>query len=234
MLYLVVNIGAWLIILGLFGLSVFLDWKSFKHPQIVDMVLVAMLIAVAVILTNVISYNFLIFGATIRLSLGAFLIFVTGALLGPFWGVISGVTADTLGLLVGINGVYNAIFTLDKTLYGFMGALAFWGWTNKWWLLKFICFYVLTFIIVSFGLDVLYIYVQFGRGGIVSALITKLIKFWLEIIVYCFLAIIAFLLLYQLLEQRRTSPFWAQRQGRINFRLKKIGFKKHRQSVSKI
>ena len=208
MLYLITNIAAWVVIAILFLLSMLIDRKGWKEYYINDIVLIALLVSVSVILTNVISYKFIVFSSQIKLALGASIIFISGMLFGPYYGVLTGLIADTCGLVVGIAGPYSALFTLDSVLYGFVGSLVWLGGINKWWIVKTIFYYALTLFIVSFGIDLLYIYVAFGTAGLVSDLVIKGIKFGPELLIYLIVTMVGFSTIYQLMINRSYHEIW--------------------------
>jgi len=92
----------------------------------------AFLIALSVLLTNLLSYSFFVFGGMIRLALGNFLLFTIGMIFGPFSGMIGGLLSDTLGTLINNGGAYHFGFALAKTLFGLSGGLVFLFKNNKW------------------------------------------------------------------------------------------------------
>lgn len=208
MLYILTNVGAWVVIALLMGGSILIDRKGFRQYHLVDLTLIALLVSVSVVLTNVISYKFIIFSQSIRLALGAFILFVIGMLFGPYFGIIGALAADTIGILVGLGGAYSALFTLDDVLYGFMGAFVWIGNFKKWWIFKTALIYTCTLVFVSFGIDVLYSYTYFGVAGIVTSLIAKAIKIGPEAVLYSSLTVISFITLYEIIKERFYHTIW--------------------------
>ncbi|AGM25756.1 hypothetical protein SSYRP_v1c01600 [Spiroplasma syrphidicola EA-1] len=220
MLYLLTNIGAWLGIALLMGLAVWMDYKNIKQISILAITLTSFLVALSVLLTNLISYSVPFFGfGGIRLALGNFLIFVVGMLFGPFLGVLSGIATDLLGSMINIAGSYHGGFTLNLVLYGFVGSLAFLFQAKKLWYLNAIIFYTLTFMVISFGLNTLWLY-SIGWNSVVvgSAFIVKLIKFPIEMLIYIPLALGTFSLLYKLITAKNNMLLWCTKHGELYFK----------------
>ncbi|WP_253301001.1 folate family ECF transporter S component [Spiroplasma endosymbiont of Phyllotreta cruciferae] len=224
MLYLLTNIGAWLGIAILFGLGVLLDYKNLKKINILTMTVTSLLIALSVILTNLIGYTITITGG-IRLALGNFLIFVVGMLFGPFFGVMSGIATDTLGALVNIQGTYHAGFAFNLAFYGFIGSVVFLFKNQRFWIIKTIMLYIITFVLISFVFNVLWLY-SIGWNFVVlgTTFIAKAIKFPIQMAIYLPMAISSFTILYKLITSRHSINLWCAENRSLKLIL--IRFKK--------
>ncbi|KAF0851833.1 MAG: folate family ECF transporter S component [Spiroplasma poulsonii] len=208
MLYLLTNIGAWLGIALLLGIGAWLDYKNLKKINILTITITSLLIALSVILTNLIGYTIPITGG-IKLALGNFLIFVVGMLFGPFFGVLSGIATDTLGALVNIQGTYHGGFAFNLVLYGFMGSIVFLSKNEKFWIIKTIMLYIISFMLISFGFNVLWLY-SIGWNSVVlgATFIAKAVKFPIQMAIYLPMTISNFTILYKLITSRHSITLW--------------------------
>lgn len=83
-----------------------------------------LLIAISIILTRVLSGNILLGGVSIlRLSFGQVPIYISGMLLGPAYGAISGALADLIGYPLNPLGPYFPGFTLSGAVSGLIPGL---------------------------------------------------------------------------------------------------------------
>jgi ECF transporter S component (folate family) len=81
-------------------------------------------IAVSVVLTRFISGNVMFGGISIlRLSFGQVPLFLSGILLGPVYGALSGALADIIGYPLNPLGPYFPGFTLSSALSGLIPGL---------------------------------------------------------------------------------------------------------------
>lgn len=87
------------------------------------------MVALSIVFTNLIGYNLKFLG--IQISLGNFIVFLIGMLLGPLAGVVGGLVSDSIGSLINISGSYHVNFLLAKILFGFFGACVFMGRRNN-------------------------------------------------------------------------------------------------------
>ncbi|WP_338954875.1 folate family ECF transporter S component [Spiroplasma endosymbiont of Polydrusus cervinus] len=213
MLYLLTNIGAWIGAAILFGIGFLLDYKNLKKINILTITITSLLIALSVILTNLIGYTIPIIGE-IKLALGNFLIFVTGMLLGPFFGVLSGIATDTLGALVNISGMYHGGFAFNLAFYGFLGSMVFLFKSEKLWIMKTIILYIIAFVVISFGLNVLWLY-SIGWNQVIlgATFIAKAIKFPIQMVIYLPMIISSFTILYKLITARHSITLWCMQKG---------------------
>ncbi|WP_425380209.1 folate family ECF transporter S component [Spiroplasma endosymbiont of Stenodema calcarata] len=215
MWYLLTSIGACLGIGTLLALGVLLDYKNIKKINILTITITSLLISLSVILTNIVGYKIPI-TAGIQLALGNFLIFVIGMLFGPFFGVLSGIATDALGALVNINGMYHIGFGFNLALYGFMGSIVFLFKTEKLWILKTIVLYIFTFVIISFGVNVLWLY-SIGWNNVVlgAAFIAKAVKFPINMLIYLPMTISSFTILYKLIASRHSITLWCAKNKEL-------------------
>ncbi len=87
------------------------------------LVYLAILVALAIIFTRILSFRFAIGGIEgIRIGLGALPIILSGLIFGPLAGGIVGALADVLGYFINPLGVYMPHFTLTAFLTGFIPA----------------------------------------------------------------------------------------------------------------
>ena len=207
MLYLIINCSAWAFILVVFGCLCYYDRVSWQKMSTQTITICALLIAVACVLTNVISYKIPLFNG-IRLDFGLFLIFLVGICFGPLWGFCAGVIADSLGALIGLGGVYFALFTVNKALFGFAGGLVFLkGHKYKQWMMTSVGLYSVMFLIMSFGFDQIYLWVVFGNVS-QAIWIIKLIKFPIELIFWNIIIILSAQVMLHLTVQHFHGYLW--------------------------
>ena len=206
MLYLIINCLAWVNIVVIFGLLCYFDRMSWQKISTQTITICALLIAVACVLTNVISYKIPLFNG-IRLDFGLFLIFLIGVCFGPLWGFCAGV-ADSLGALIGLGGVYFALFTVNKAFFGLVGGFVFLkGSKYKQWMLTSIALYSVMFCVMSFGFDQIYLWVVFGNVA-KTIWIIKLIKFPIELIFWNIIIILSAQVMLHLTMQHFHGYLW--------------------------
>lgn len=182
----------------------------------------AFLIGLSVLLTNLLSYSFLVFGGMIRLAMGNFLLFVSGMLFGPFAGMVSGLLSDTLGTLINNGGVYHFGFAFAKALFGFSGGLVFIFKNNSWLTTKIVLLFSLNFVLYSFMISPLCVaslYDNLTLGALVG--VGKLARLPIELAIYLPLTLISAQLLINLLQRQKNPHLWCLRNGRITFRARK-------------
>lgn len=183
----------------------------------------AFLIALSVLLTNLLSYSFLVVGTTIRLALGNFLLFTTGMIFGPFTGMISGLLSDTLGTLINNGGVYHFGFAFAKSLFGLSGGLVFLYKNNKWLFLKIISYFSLNFLIYSFVISPLSVASLYNSYSLAILMgVGKLLRFPIEIGIYLPLVFLSFnllsFLLWRVRGKQKKNKLWCFRNGRVSLK----------------
>lgn len=90
--------------------------KAKRGSNVQALVFSALLVASSIIFTRFLG--FMAFGGAVRISFGGLPIALAGALLGPFWGGMTGMVADLLGATLFPQGAYFPGFTLTSTLLG--------------------------------------------------------------------------------------------------------------------
>lgn len=82
--------------------------------------LAAIFIALEIVLTRFFSINFVVF----RAGLGKLPIHLSGYLLGPVWGGLTGLVSDLLGIMVNPMGVPHPGITFASALHGVIAGLS--------------------------------------------------------------------------------------------------------------
>ena len=183
----------------------------------------AFLIALSVLLTNLLSYSFIVVGGMIRLALGNFLLFTIGMIFGPFSGMIGGLLSDALGTLINNGGVYHFGFALAKALFGLSGGLVFLFKNNKWLALKIISYFSLNFLIYSFVISPLSLASLFDSYSLAALMgIGKLIRLPIEISIYLPLVFLSFnllsFLIWRVRDKQKKNELWCFRNGKVNLK----------------
>lgn len=145
-------------------------------------VLAGLLSAISIIFTR--FFALMIAGNTIRLSFGDIPLELSGILLGPVFGALTGVVADVAGSLVRSYGPYFPGFTLSSALMGIIPALFFINAKEKISLWKIAAAVITTNIVVSLGLNTLWLSIMFKKAFIVllpGRLLTRAIMIPIEI-----------------------------------------------------
>ena len=211
MAYLITNCAAWAFLLILLGVLFYYDRQSWRQTSTQTITICALLIAVACVLTNVISYKIPLFQG-IRLDFGLFLIFLIGVCFGPLWGVFSGIIADSLGALIGLGGVYCALFTVNRALFGLAGSAVFLsGKQYRRWPWMTVALYSLMFCCMSFGFNQIYLWLLFGSVAQTLWLI-KLIKLPFELIFWNMIILISAKLMLHLTTKHFHGYLWWNRR----------------------
>ncbi|WP_381414853.1 folate family ECF transporter S component [Spiroplasma endosymbiont of Anurida maritima] len=224
MLYIITNILSALTIITLLGVFSLIYRQEIKKISILSITICSVLIALSVILTNFVGYSFIFFGATITIALGNFILFIIGMLFGPVLGIISAIATDSLGSLIFINGPYHNGFMFNLVLYAILGALTFCYKTQKYWALKASIHYIVSFVLISFFFNTIWIYSIYENVGFTAAtFIIKLIKFPISISIYIPITLSSFSLMYFLINNNTSLDFWSKRKYLINIvRIKKV------------
>lgn len=187
-----------------------------------NLVLIALLSALSVILTNIIGYSQILFGK--QIELGNFLILIIGMLFGPWAAIVGGITSDLLGDLIFIGGTFHLGFMLSKIIFGLSGCLIFSRFFSQWWRIKlwFLC--IIAILIQMFFIHPLSLY-----GTIVNdwqtlwarfllSIPNKIITFSVEAVVYPLLSFVGFRVLYLLYNTRpQSSILWSDRYQKVSF-----------------
>ena len=112
----------------------------FLISKISKVSLAGLFVAISIILSRFFAGDMIIGGLSVlRISFGPVPIYISGILLGPIYGAITGILADTLGYLVKPLGPYFPGFALNGALSGLIpGLLASYYNENKSWLRLFL------------------------------------------------------------------------------------------------
>ena len=98
--------------------------------------LAGLFIAISIILSRFFAGDMIIGGLSVlRISFGPVPIYLSGMLLGPVYGAIAGVLADSLGYLVKPLGPYFPGFAINGALTGLIPALLtnYYRQNESWW-----------------------------------------------------------------------------------------------------
>jgi len=133
--------------------------------KILRIALSGMFIALSVVFTRFFSQMIIIGGIqTVRLSFGDLPLMLSGMVLGPTYGAITGALADLIGFPLNPQGTYFPGFTLTAALSGFipglMGKLLKRDWTWAYLTLTV----SVTILITSLLLNSLWLNIMYGQA----------------------------------------------------------------------
>jgi len=128
------------------------------------LVLAAIFVAMSIILTRVGSI--MLFGGAVRLGFGRIPIVLSSILLGPLAGGLTGLVSDLIGFMLNpMGGAFHPGFTLSATLTGIIpGLVVAIASKNKFSLLNITIANVLVSLIVSLGLNTLWLTQLLGQA----------------------------------------------------------------------
>lgn len=141
---------------------------AFFNMKIRKISLAGLLVAISIIFSRFLAADVIVGGlSTLRISLGPVPIYLSGMLLGPVYGGIVGVLADSLGYLVKPLGGYFPGFAINGAITGMIPGLLvmFYKKKESWWRLFFIITIVET--ITSAMLTPLWLSMMTGKAFIV-------------------------------------------------------------------
>lgn len=152
--------------------------KNGKSKNVMDtrvLVKAAFLTAISIVLTRFLYYFLPIAGGipAIRLSVGEVPLILSGMMFGPVVGGITGLAADIIGVLINPQGVFHPGFTLSSIMWGVIPGLLFLifkkqsTYEKKFSKVNIILTVTVCFIIISLGLNTLWLSSMFGKGFIV-------------------------------------------------------------------
>ena len=96
----------------------------FKKRTLKDYIYMALLISINIILVRFFSFQ----TSVVRISFGFIPISLAGIMFGPFWGGITAVLSDIIGMLINSKGMaYFFPFTISEFLYGFTFGIFFYN-----------------------------------------------------------------------------------------------------------
>lgn len=96
-----------------------------KQSNTQSIVFSGLLVATSIIFTRFLG--FMALGGAVRISFGGLPIALAGALMGPFWGAMTGLVADLLGATLFPQGPFFPGFTLTAALSGLIPGLVLYG-----------------------------------------------------------------------------------------------------------
>lgn len=103
--------------------------------------LAGLFVAISIVLSRFFAGDMVIGGLSVlRISFGPVPIYLSGMLLGPLYGSITGALADALGYVVKPLGAYHPGFTFNAILTGLISGLManFYKEKESWWRLSVI------------------------------------------------------------------------------------------------
>lgn len=119
--------------------------------------------ALSIILTR--FFSFYILGESIRLGFGSIPILLSGAMLGPIMGFLTGAVADFAGMMIfGSVGPYFPGFTLSAALTGLIPGLIFYKTNRDYKLWKIIVAIIIVSISIDLGLNTLWLKIILKKG----------------------------------------------------------------------
>ncbi|MGI6527893.1 MAG: folate family ECF transporter S component [Caldicoprobacterales bacterium] len=124
-----------------------------------------MFIALSIVFTRFFSYMVVIGGAqTVRLSFGDLPLILSGIVLGPFYGGLTGALADLIGFPFNPQGSYFPGFTLTAALSGLLPGLMGILLKRKWSWMSLTIAISITMIITSLILNTYWLKMMMGQA----------------------------------------------------------------------
>ncbi|NLM44757.1 MAG: folate family ECF transporter S component [Clostridiales bacterium] len=138
--------------------------KESKRINTFSIAVGGLLTAMSIILTR--FFGIYVLGNSVRLSFGNIPILLSGALLGPIVGGLTGAIADVGGMLItgGASGPYFPGFTLSSFLVGFIPGLVFYRTKSDYKLWKIAVSVAIVTLLISFGLNTLWLSILLKKG----------------------------------------------------------------------
>lgn len=95
-----------------------------NRNSIRKLTLAAVFMALAIVVTRFLSINVAVF----RFGFGMVPVHLAGYLLGPFWGALTGLLADLIGLMINAGGTPHLGITFTTAMHGFLaGMVVYWN-----------------------------------------------------------------------------------------------------------
>lgn len=130
------------------------------------LVIASILCSISVVLTRYMSV--MIMENTVRLGFGNIPIILSGMLLGPFAGGLTGIASDIIGVMLNPMGSFHPGFTLSGALTGIIpGIIAGFGRKNKLSLTKNIASHISVYLLISLLLNTYWLSQLMGRAFMV-------------------------------------------------------------------
>lgn len=138
--------------------------KAHNRLSIKALVIASFLVSMNIVLTRLGAI--MLFGGTIRLSFGNIPLILSGMLLGPVAGAMTGFISDILGFMINSHGgAFHPGFTLSSVLTGAIpGIVIMFSRKNKLSVFNVVISNILVFAIVSIGLNTYWLTHLFGRS----------------------------------------------------------------------
>ncbi len=136
-----------------------------KNLTTKNLLLITLFATISIILTRFLAFYLPFLGFnSVRISLGNIPLILSGFLLGPFCGAITGVLADLLGATLFPSGAYFPGFTLSACLTGLLAGLLkpLIGGKMRW--INILCITLLTEAVCSIGLTTLWLSIVYGTS----------------------------------------------------------------------
>lgn len=144
--------------------------KTKSRIDIRTVVQAGFLVAISIVMTRFLYIMLPIGGVDgMRISFGDLPIMLSGFLLGPVVGGLTGIAADLIGVLINPQGPYFPGFTFSSMMWGVIPGLVMMAFKSRreysW--LKVMLAVGLCYIVVSLGLNTLWISKLYGSAFIV-------------------------------------------------------------------
>lgn len=150
--------------------------KNKKIFSTKSLIIMSLMVAINIILTRFLS--FMVLGNSIRISLGYIPIILSGILIGPIGGALTGIASDLLGMILRAQGAYFPGFTLSFALVGLIPGLIFYKNSSKHIFKKLLLAILIVEIFVSLILNTFWLKIIIGKAFLAllpSRAITRLI-----------------------------------------------------------
>lgn len=148
-----------------------------SNSQLTALACVALLIALSIIFTRFIAIN----TQFLRISVGMLPVAIAGMAFGPVWGVLCGVIADVLGMMIFPSGAYFPGFTLTAALTGLVYAI--FVYKKEASIVRILLASVVVCICLNLLLDTVWLNMMYG-SGFIAILPPRIIKCVLNIPIY--------------------------------------------------
>lgn len=153
--------------------------KTKKNNFVLQIVYIALLIAINVILTRFLSIQ----TQFLRIDFGFLPVAFAGIAFGPFWGAVAGAAGDILGMIIYPTDTYFPGFTLTALLTGVIFGLLY---RKKITFVRVLIVSAVVCLVLNLCLDTLWLDIMYGNGFFVI-LPARVIKCIINIPIYTFL-----------------------------------------------
>ncbi|GAB6138869.1 folate family ECF transporter S component [Halanaerobaculum tunisiense] len=148
------------------------DKKIFNTKNLIIM---SLMVAINIILTRFLSF---MIGNSIRISLGNIPIILSGIIIGPTAGALTGIASDLLGFFIRAHGIYFPGFTLSAALIGVIPGLVFYKDNSKNQIKKLLFSIITVEVLTSLVFNTLWLKILYGKAFLAllpSRLVTRII-----------------------------------------------------------